>query len=55
MDTADLQYHIECPTLTHLNMALRPDGRNLDTLRELRISYEGLCRADGSASFAFGI
>lgn len=33
----------------------RPDGRKFDQLREVRITYEGLDRVDGSARFAFGV
>ncbi|KAF7976638.1 hypothetical protein HWV62_5953 [Athelia sp. TMB] len=32
----------------------RPDGRAYDELREMKITYEGLDRVDGSARFSFG-
>ena len=32
----------------------RRDGRMVDGIRNIRISYDGLARVDGSARFAFG-
>ena len=32
----------------------RRDGRTVDGIRDIRISYDGLARVDGSARFAFG-
>jgi exosome complex RNA-binding protein Rrp42 (RNase PH superfamily) len=32
----------------------RPDGRRLDQVRDLRISFQALRTTDGSALFGFG-
>lgn len=39
---------------TPMSAASRRDGRTVDGIRNIRISYDGLARVDGSARFAFG-
>ena len=39
---------------TPMSTISRRDGRTVDGIRNIRISYDGLARVDGSARFAFG-